>query len=131
MAPSPPPTLWVSQEALLYEWARLAGEGRHPRRSDRLLAHSGLPQQQTVATFQVERLPLAVRGQIERLRAGACVEEATTVVAVGPPGGGKRHVLAAVAHDLVKLGSAVLWTPTAHLIQRWLAAKRDRRVPQA
>lgn len=120
----------LSHEAFLYELARLECEGRQQRRIDRLLAQSGLPQEKTFATFQVDRLPLAVRGQIERLRTGTFVEEATNVVAVGPPGVGKSHVLAAVAHDLVRLGYAVLWTPTAHLIQRLLAAKRDLRLPQ-
>lgn len=120
----------LSHEAFLYELARLECEGRHQRRIDRLFAHSGLPQEKTFATFQLERLPLAVRGHIERLRTGAFVEEATNVVAVGPPGVGKSHVLSAVAHDLVRLGYGVLWLPTAHLIQRLLAAKRDLRLPQ-
>ncbi len=52
------------------------------------------------------------------------------VVAVGPPGVGKSHLLAAVAHDLVLQGYAVLWTPTAQLMQRRLSAKRDLRLPQ-
>ena len=58
----------ISHEAFLYELARLECEGRQQRRIDRLLAQSGLPQEKTFATFQVERLSLAVRGQIERLR---------------------------------------------------------------
>ena len=52
------------------------------------------------------------------------------MVAVGPPGVGKSHLLAAVAHDLVQQGHSVLWTPTAQLMQRLLAAKRDLRLPQ-
>ncbi|HEV2582815.1 MAG TPA: ATP-binding protein, partial [Ktedonobacteraceae bacterium] len=42
----------------------------------------------------------------------------------------KSHLLAAVAHDLVQQGHSVLWTPTAQLMQRLLAAKRDLRLPQ-
>src|SRR5689334_14829676 len=38
--------------------------------------------------------------------------------------------LSAVAHDLVQQGHSVLWTPTAQLMQRLLAAKRDLRLPQ-
>ena len=53
------------------------------------------------------------------------------------PVGGRpllQHALeavAAVAHDLVLQGHPVLWTSTATLVQRLLAAKRDLRLPQA
>ena len=53
------------------------------------------------------------------------------MVAVGPPGVGKSHALAAVAHELVLQGHAVLWTSAGTLVQRLLAAKRDLRLPQA
>ena len=96
----------------------------------RLLAQSGLPREKTFATFQLDRLSMPMRGQIERLRTGEFVKEAINVVAVGPPGVGKSHLLTAVAHDLVLQGYSVLWTPTAQLMQRLLAAKRDLRLPQ-
>jgi DNA replication protein DnaC len=52
------------------------------------------------------------------------------IVAVGPPGVGKSHALAAVGHALIQQGMRVLWTTTATLMQRLLAAKRDLRLPQ-
>jgi DNA replication protein DnaC len=120
----------LSHEAFLYELARLECERRSQQRIERLLTQSGLPREKTFATFQMDRLPMSVRGQIERVRTGEFVKEAVNVVAVGPPGVGKSHLLAAVAHDLVRQGYAVLWTSTAQLIQRLLAAKRDLRLPQ-
>jgi DNA replication protein DnaC len=120
----------LSHEAFLYELARLEDERRSQQRIERLLAQSGLPREKTFATFQLDRLPMSVRGQLERLRSGEFVKDATNVVAVGPPGVGKSHVLAAVAHDLVRQGYTVLWTSTAQLMQRLLAAKRDLRLPQ-
>jgi len=120
----------LSHEAFLYELARLEGERRAHQRMERLLAQSGLPHEKTFATFQLDRLPMPLRAQIERLRTGEFVKDATNVVAVGPPGVGKSHVLAAVAHDLVQQGYTVLWTSTAHLMQRLLAAKRDLHLPQ-
>jgi DNA replication protein DnaC len=120
----------LSHEAFLYELARLEGERRAQQRIERRLSQSGLPREKTFATFQLDRLPMSVRGQLERLRSGEFVKDATNVVAVGPPGVGKSHVLAAVAHDLVQQGYAVLWTSTAQLMQRLLAAKRDLRLPQ-
>jgi len=120
----------LSHEAFLYELARLEGERRSQQRIERLLSQSGLPREKTFATFQLDRLPMPLRVQIERLRSGEFVKDATNVVAVGPPGVGKSHVLAAVAHDLVRQGHTVLWTSTAQLMQRLLAAKRDLRLPQ-
>ena len=120
----------LSHEAFLYELTRLECERRNQQRIERRLSQSGLPREKTFATFQLDRLPMPIRGQIERLRSGEFVKEATNVVAVGPPGVGKSHLLAAVAYDLVLQGYAVLWTPTAQLMQRLLAAKRDLRLPQ-
>jgi len=120
----------LSHEAFLYELARLESERRSQQRIERLLAQSDLPREKTFATFQLDRFPMPIRAQIERLRTGEFVKDATNVVAVGPPGVGKSHVLAAVAHDLVRHGYTVLWTTTAQLMQRLLAAKRDLRLPQ-
>ena len=120
----------LSHEAFLYELARLEGERRSQQRMERRLSQSGLPREKTFATFQLDRFPMSVRGQLEQLRSGEFVKEAINVVAVGPPGVGKSHVLAAVAHDLVHQGYAVFWSSTAQLIQRLLAAKRDLRLPQ-
>jgi DNA replication protein DnaC len=120
----------LSHEAFLYELARLECERRNQQRIEGLLAQSGLPREKTFATFQLDRLAMPIRGQIERLRSGEFVKEAINVVDVGPPGVGKSHLLAAVAHDLVRQGYSVLWTPTAQLMQRLLAAKRDLHLPQ-
>ena len=74
--------------------------------------------------------PSLVRQQIERLRRGEFVSQAVNVVAVGPPGVGKSHILASLGHLLVGQGVPVLWSSTAQLMQRLLAAKRDLRLPQ-
>ncbi len=71
-----------------------------------------------------------MRQQIERLRSGAFVGEAINVIAVGRPGTGKSHLAAALGHELILHGESVLWTATANLVQRLLAAKRDLRLPQ-
>jgi DNA replication protein DnaC len=71
-----------------------------------------------------------IRQQVERLRRGEFVKEAVNVVAVGPPGVGKSHLLASLGEVLVAQGVPVLWSSTAQLMQRLLAAKRDLRLPQ-
>ena len=58
------------------------------------------------------------------------LEAATNVIAIGKPGVGKSHALAAIGYALIEAGYPVLWTPTSALVQRLLAAKRDLRLPQ-
>ncbi len=121
----------LTHEAFLYELVQAEVRQREERRMARLLRQSGLPLEKTFQTLQLERFPPAVRQQVERLRSGAFVSEAVNVIAVGRPGAGKSHLLAAVAHERVRQGQPVLWTATATLVQRLLAAKRDLRLPQA
>jgi DNA replication protein DnaC len=120
----------LSHEAFLYELVRLEQEQRTQRRIERLRRESGLPREKTGTTLQLAVFPSLVRQQIERLRRGEFVAQAVNVVAVGPPGVGKSHILASLGHILVGQGVPVLWSSTAQLMQRLLAAKRDLRLPQ-
>ena len=120
----------LSHESYLFELARLEEEQRTERRTARLLRQSGLPQEKTFRTFDLQRLSPALQLQIERLKSGAFLEQAINVIAVGKPGVGKSHVLAAVAYELIVAGYPLLWMPSSLLIQRLLAAKRDLRLPQ-
>jgi len=54
--------------------------------------------------------------------------QAGCVLAFGNPGSGKTHLLCGIAHELVKRGHPILFTSTAMLVQRLLAAKRDLRL---
>jgi DNA replication protein DnaC len=121
----------LTHEAFLYELVQGECLQRDERRTARLLHQSGLPLEKTFRTLELECFPPVLRQQVERLRQGAFVDEAINVVAVGQPGTGKSHLLAALAHELILQGHPVLWTPTALLVQRLLAAKRDLRLPQA
>ncbi len=120
----------LSHEAFLYELVRLECEQREQRRIARYLRESGLPREKTFRTLRLERFPPLVRQQLERLRNGQFVQQAINVVAVGRPGVGKSHLLAGLGHELVQQGYPVVWTSTAQLMQRLLAAKRDLRLPQ-
>jgi DNA replication protein DnaC len=120
----------LSHEAFLYELVLLEQEQRTQRRVERLRRESGLPREKTFATLELASFPPLVRQQVERLRRGEFVKQAVNVVAVGPPGVGKSHLLASVAHTLIAQGVPVLWSSTAQLMQRLLAAKRDLRLPQ-
>jgi len=120
----------LTHEAFLDELVRAECAQRDERRIARLLRASGLPLEKTFRTVQLDRFSAAIRQQVEHLRSGAFVGEAINVVAVGRPGAGKSHLLAALGHELVLQGQAVLWASTASLMQRLLAAKRDLRLPQ-
>ena len=120
----------LSHEAYLFALASLEEEQRQERRTARLLRQSGLPQEKTFRTFQMQRLSPALQLHIERLKSGAFLSQAVNVIAVGKPGVGKSHLLAAVGYELIVAGHAVLWTATSSLMQRLLAAKRDLRLPQ-
>ncbi|MGH7511362.1 MAG: IS21-like element helper ATPase IstB [Gemmatimonadales bacterium] len=121
----------LTHEAFLYELVQAECTQREERRTARLLHQSGLPLEKTFRTLELDCFPPVLRQQVERLRSGAFLDDAVNVVAVGKPGTGKSHLLAALAHELILHGHPVLWTPTAMLVQRLLAAKRDLRLPQA
>lgn len=120
----------LTHEAFLYELARLEWEYRQQRRLERQLQYSHLPREKTFKTFQQEGLTPTLRLQIERLRSGRFVTEASNVIAVGPPGAGKSHLLCALGHALLEQGHSVLWITTATLVQKLLVAKRDLRLAQ-
>jgi DNA replication protein DnaC len=119
----------LSHEAYLHELAKQEDALRRERRTERLLHQSGLPLAKTFRTFDLGRLSPTLHLQIERLRPGTFLEQAVNIIAVGKPGVGKSHLGAALGHDLILAGHSVLWTPTSTLVQRLLAAKRDRRLP--
>jgi len=86
----------LTHEAFLYELVRAECVQRDEHRIARLLRRSELPLEKTFRTLQFDRFAPVIRQQLERLRAGAFLGEAINVVAVGKPGVGKSHLLAAV-----------------------------------
>jgi DNA replication protein DnaC len=120
----------LSHEAYLYELTRQEWELRTQRRTARLVRQSGLPVEKTFRTLALSRLSPTLQLQLERLKSASFLETATNIIAIGKPGVGKSHALAAVGYELIEAGYPVLWTPTSALVQRLLAAKRDLRLPQ-
>src|SRR6266496_1806342 len=120
----------LSHEAYLYELVQQELEQRTQRRTARLIRASGLPIEKTCRTLALGRLSPTLQLQLERLKSASFLDTATNILAIGKPGVGKSHCLAAVGYELIYAGHPVLWTPTSTLVQRLLAAKRDLRLPQ-
>ena len=121
---------WDVSQAL-HHLCELELEERRRRRIERLLKASDLPAEKTLATLELPRLPAKVRKQVPSLCDGGFVERAENVLAFGLPGRGKSHLLAAIGHELVKRGHAVLFIPTYRLVQQLLIAKRDLALEEA
>jgi DNA replication protein DnaC len=52
-------------------------------------------------------------------------------LAFGKPGGGKSHLMCALAHEMVRQGHSVLLRPCSLLVQDVLRAKRDLDLAKA
>ena len=81
-------------------------------------------------TFEHDRVPVALRQQLDELADGSFVERGVNVLAFGLPGTGKTHAMCAIGHRLVESGRSVLFTPAYRLVQDMLAAKRDLDLPR-
>ncbi len=123
-------TAHLPYETYLTEVVRCECVLREQRRIARLLRQSHLPAEKTFHTLQLDRFPLGIQQQVAHLRSGTFLGDAVNIVAVGKPGVGKSHLLAALGQEFILQGQAVLWTSTASLVQHLLAAKRDLRLPQ-
>ena len=51
------------------------------------------------------------------------------LLAFGPPGTGKSHLVCGLGHALIDRGYKVLFVRTSELVQRLQAARRDLRLP--
>ena len=105
-------------------------EDRRHRRINRLRRESRLPSGKTWETFEHDRMPLALRQQLDHLAQGSFVERGVNVLAFGLPGTGKTHARCALGHRLVEAGHSVLFAPAYRLVQELLAAKRDLDPPR-
>src|SRR6266853_3153267 len=110
---------------LLQHLCESEAQDRRERRVKRLLKESGLPEGKSLGNLEEKVLPAKIRRLLPSLLEGGFVERAENVLAFGLPGRGKTHLLAAIGHELVQRGYAVLFTPAYRLVQRLLAAKRD------
>ena len=58
------------------------------------------------------------------------IERCENVLAFGPPGSGKTHLLCAIGQELIYQGRRVMFRPCDLLVQELLVAKRDLYLPR-
>jgi len=114
---------------LLQHLCESEAQDRRERKMNRLLKDSGLPDGKTVGTLEEKLWPVKIRRVLPTLLEGHFVERAENVIALGLPGRGKTHCLAAVGRELIlRHRIPVLFVPTFKLVQRLLEAKRALRL---
>jgi DNA replication protein DnaC len=106
-------------------------QDRAERKLERLLKQSGLPDGKNLGSLDEAKIPAKVRRVLPTLLEGGFVSRAENVIALGLPGRGKSHFLAALGRELIlRHKYAVLFTPTFKLVQQLLTAKRDLRLEE-
>lgn len=120
----------ITYEEYLLELVEREHETRHHNRIQRLLKQSRLPLEKTLETFERERLPRKINGQISALLDGAFLDRRENILAFGNPGSGKSHLLCGIAHELIQNGRSVYFTSCQLLVQELLAAKAALVLPQ-
>jgi DNA replication protein DnaC len=105
---------------------------RDRRRIERHLLEARLPPGKTIDAFDFNAVPTLSKAQFLALCAGdAWLEKGANVILVGPPGGGKSHLAAAIGLALIENGWRVLFTRTSELVQKLQVARRDLALESA
>jgi DNA replication protein DnaC len=92
---------------------------------NRLLKESDLPAGKPLGTIDEKLLPPKIRRVLPTLLEEHFVDKAENIIAIGLPGCGKTHLLAALGRELIlRHRIPVLFVPTFKLVQDLLAAKK-------
>ncbi len=103
---------------------------RETRRMARARADSQLPPGKSLVEFDFAAVASVSKSHIMALaEADSWIAQGHNLLAFGPPGVGKTHLIAGIGHALVDRGYKVLFTRTSDLVQRLQAARRDLRLP--
>jgi len=103
---------------------------REARRLARARADSHLPPDKSLESFDFAAVPAISKAHVMALaEADAWVGQGHNLLAFGPPGVGKTHVIAGIGHALIDRGYKVLFMRTSEMVQRLQAARRDLRLP--
>lgn len=103
---------------------------RETRRLARARIDSHLPPDKSLASFDFDAVPAVSKAHVTALaEADGWLAQGHNLLAFGPPGVGKTHLIAGNGHALIDHGYKVLFVRTSDLVQRLQAARRDLRLP--
>ena len=103
---------------------------RQVRRLARARADSQLPPGKTLSEFDFAAVPTLSKAHVMALaEADSWIAQGHNLLAFGPPGAGKTHLMAGIGHALIDRGYKVLFVRTSEIVQRLQAARRDLRLP--
>jgi len=103
---------------------------RETRRLARARADSQLPPGKSLAQFDFAAVSMVSKAHVMALaEADSWIAQGHNLLAFGPPGVGKTHLVAGIGHALIDRGYKVLFMRTGELVQRLQAARRDLRLP--
>ena len=103
---------------------------RETRRLARARIDSHLPPDKSLATFDFDAVPAVSKAHVTALaEADGWLAQGHNLLAFGPPGVGKTHLIAGIGHALIDHGYKVFFVRTSDLVQRLQVARRDLRLP--
>ena len=103
---------------------------RETRRLGRTRADSQLPPGKSLEQFDFSVVSTVSKAHVMALaEADGWLAQGHNLLAFGPPGVGKTHLMAGLGHALIDRGHKVLFVRTSELVQRLQAARRDLRLP--
>ena len=120
----------LSYEDFLLELVEDERDVRRQHRIQRALKASKLPLEKTLEAFDRKRLPPKADAHVNVLLDGTFLDRCENVLAFGPPGSGKSHLLCAIGQELIHAERRVLFRRCDLLVQELLTAKRDLNLPR-
>lgn len=102
---------------------------REVRRIERHRIESNLSPDKRLSSFDFAAVPCVSKAQVMALAQGhEWLQRGANILLFGPPGVGKSHLIAGLAHALIDAGRRVLFMRCSELVQRLQAARRDLRL---
>ena len=120
----------LSFERFLLTLVEQEQQSRTHNRIQRALRASRLPLAKTLDTFDRTRLPLKIDHQLRTLLEGGFLDRKENVLAVGPTGSGKTHLLCALGRELIFQGRRVIFYSSSALVEELIRAKQDQGFPK-
>ena len=120
----------LSLEHFLFMLVETEQQSRTRNRVERALRTSHIPFGKTLKAFDQTRLPLKIQHQLHRLLEGGFLDRNENVLAVGPTGTGKTHLLCALGQELIFQGRKVIFYSSSTLVEALMRAKQDQELPK-